>query len=289
MAATLGGIWLVALAVSRIDAGDKPEYTPAVLRRAVLMAIGSAFFFAVALLAADEAIGRYGLPLTLLSGRIVGATPRQQQIMQLVGVTAAALVIAPILGLLFEAYGLGGVLPREGMDPDEMLQAPQATLMASVADGVFSRNLPWGMIGIGALIAAGVIALDQTLKARGSSLRVPVLAVAVGIYLPIELEVPIFVGGIVAWLVGRAVRRGGSGESAVRQANHRGLLFSSGLITGEALVGIFLAIPFAISERGTDVLSVVPEGFDPIARWIGAAVVAGFVVWLYRASLRASE
>ena len=73
MAATLGGIWLVALAVSRIEGGDKPEYAPAVLRRAMLMAIGSAFFFAVALLAADEAIGRYGLPLTLLSGRIVGA------------------------------------------------------------------------------------------------------------------------------------------------------------------------------------------------------------------------
>ena len=73
MAATLGGIWLVALAVSRIEGSDKPEYAPAVLRRAILMAVGSAFFFAVALLAADEAIERYGLPLTLLSGRIVGA------------------------------------------------------------------------------------------------------------------------------------------------------------------------------------------------------------------------
>ena len=73
MAATLGGVWLVALAVYRVDAGDKPEYAPAVLRRAVLLAIGAAFFFAVALLAADEAIERYGLPLTLLSGRIVGA------------------------------------------------------------------------------------------------------------------------------------------------------------------------------------------------------------------------
>ena len=73
MAATLSGIWLLALAVSRIEGGDRPEYAPAVLRRAVLMATGSAFFFAVALLAADEAIGRYGVPLTLLSGRIVGA------------------------------------------------------------------------------------------------------------------------------------------------------------------------------------------------------------------------
>ncbi|WP_420450082.1 OPT/YSL family transporter [Candidatus Palauibacter sp.] len=130
--------------------------------------------------------------------------------------------------------------------------------------------------------------MDQVLKARGSSLRIPVLAVAVGIYLPIELEVPIFVGGVVAWLVGRAVRRGGGDNGAVEQANHRGLLISSGLITGEALVGIFLAIPFAAAQS-TDVLNVAPEGFDTAASWIGAAVVVGFILWLYRASLRSSE
>lgn len=221
----------------------------------------------------------------LKAGRIVGATPRRQQIMQLIGVTSAAMVIAPILSLLFEAYGLGGVLPREGMDPNEMLQAPQATLMASVADGVFSRNLPWGMIGIGALIAAGVIALDQTLKARGSSVRVPVLAVAVGIYLPIELEVPIFVGGVVAWLVGGDLRRAGGGEGAVEQGAQRGLLFSSGLITGEALVGILLAIPFALFQS-TDVLAIAPDGFEPMSTWLGTAAAVGFTVWLYRVSVR---
>ncbi|WP_419161873.1 OPT family oligopeptide transporter [Candidatus Palauibacter sp.] len=223
----------------------------------------------------------------LKAGRIVGATPRRQQIMQVIGVVAAALVIAPILGLLYKAYGFGGVLPREGMDPNEMLQAPQATLMASVADGVFSQNLPWAMIGIGALIAASVIALDQLLKARGSSLRVPVLAVAVGIYLPIELEVPIFVGGVVAWLVSRSVRRGGGDEGDVEKANHRGLLFASGLITGEALVGILLAIPFAATQS-TDVLSLAPDGFGPIASWIGAAAAVGFTCWLYRISVRSS-
>ena len=223
----------------------------------------------------------------LKAGRIVGATPRRQQIMQLIGVTAAAIVIAPILSLLFEAYGLGGVLPREGMDPDEMLQAPQAKLMASVADGVFSRNLPWGMIWIGALIAAGVIALDQTLKARGSSLRIPVLAVAVGIYLPMELEVPIFVGGVVAWLASGAIRRAGGGEGAVEQGTQRGLLFSSGLITGEALVGILLAIPFALFQS-TDVLNIAPDGFDAIATWLGVAAAMGFTLWLYRVSVRSS-
>ncbi|WP_419166339.1 OPT family oligopeptide transporter [Candidatus Palauibacter sp.] len=222
----------------------------------------------------------------LKAGRIVGATPRRQQIMQVIGVVSAALVIAPILGLLYQAYGLGGVLPREGMDPNEMLQAPQATLMASVADGVFSRNLPWGMIAIGALIAAAVIALDQILKARGSNLRVPVLAVAVGIYLPIELEVPIFVGGIVAWLVSRVVRRR-DGEAEVERASQRGLLFSSGLITGEALVGILLAIPFA-AFQSTDVLSLAPESFGTIASWIGGAAAVGFTCWLYRVSVRSS-
>ena len=73
MAATLGGVWLVALAVSRVDAGDRPEYSPAVLRRAVPMALGAAIIFAIAILAADEAVDRYGLPLTLLSGRVIGA------------------------------------------------------------------------------------------------------------------------------------------------------------------------------------------------------------------------
>src|SRR5690606_7710963 len=85
----------------------------------------------------------------LKAGQIVGATPYKQQIMQIVGVVAGALAIAPILQLLFQAYGLGDVFPREGMDPSQALRAPQATLMSSVADGVFQRNLPWTMIWIG--------------------------------------------------------------------------------------------------------------------------------------------
>ncbi len=222
----------------------------------------------------------------LKAGRIVGATPRRQQIMQLIGVGASALAIAPILGLLFEAYGLGGAFPREGMDPGSALDAPQATLMASVAEGVFSRNLPWDLIWIGAGIAAAVIILDRTLAARGSNVRVPVLAVAVGIYLPIELEVPIFAGGIVAWLVARAIRRGGGGGADVKAASQRGLLFASGLITGEALVGILLAIPFAASQS-TNVLAIAPDNFEPVARWIGAVAGAGFLWWIYRVSVRA--
>lgn len=222
----------------------------------------------------------------LKAGRIVGATPYKQQIMQIVGVVAGALAIAPILQLLFQAYGLGDVFPREGMDPSQALRAPQATLMSSVADGVFRRNLPWTMIWIGCGVAVSIIALDQWLKARKSDFRTPVLAVAVGIYLPLELTVPIFIGGVVAWLAGRAVRaRHHDSEAslagAVGKSERQGLLFSSGLITGEALVGILLAIPFAAAQS-TDVLSVAPAGFAPVAQVLGMAAFAAFCVWLYR-------
>jgi len=227
----------------------------------------------------------------LKAGHIVGATPMKQQIMQIIGVVAAALAIAPVMDLLFQAYGFGDVLPRPGMDPAESLAAPQATLMSSVADGVFQRNLPWTMIWIGAVIAAGIIAWDQWLKARGSTFRAPVLAVAVGIYLPIELSVPIFIGGLVAWAAGRAAarKRGQAsdvGESGV--AERRGLLFASGLITGEALVGIFLAIPFAYFESA-DVLAITPTmlGLSPglfgtIETILGVGLFAIFCLWLYR-------
>jgi len=222
----------------------------------------------------------------LKAGRLVGATPVKQQIMQMVGVLAGAIAIAPVLGLLFNAYGLGGVFPRPGMDPAEMLNAPQATLMASVANGVFARNLPWSMILAGALIAVAIIALDRVLEARKSTFRTHVLAVAVGIYLPIELTAPIFIGGLVAWAGARAVRAAGGDDAAVERGGHRGLLFSSGLITGEALVGIALAIPFAAAQS-TDVLRLAPDGFDTPALAIGLAAITGFILWLYRIASRA--
>jgi putative OPT family oligopeptide transporter len=240
----------------------------------------------------------------LKAGHIVGATPYKQQIMQIVGVAAAAIVIAPVLQLLFQAYGLGDVFPREGMNPNDALQAPQATLMSSVAIGVMLRNLPWIMIGIGAAIAVAIIVADEMLKARGSSFRMPVLAVAVGIYLPIELSVPIFIGGLVAHLASRALAD--RDKSARAAAGRRGLLFASGLITGEALVGILLAIPFAASQS-SDVLAaplyslaeifgatgtagvadLTLESVWPlIGKVLGVVAFAGFAVWLYKVASR---
>jgi len=221
----------------------------------------------------------------LKAGRLLGATPVKQQIMQIVGGVAGAITIAPILGLLFNAYGLGGVFPREGMDAAEMLDAPQATLMASVAEGVFHRNLPWDMVLAGSLIAVALIVIDRLLEARNSDFRTHVLAVAVGIYLPIELSSPIFAGGVVAWAAGRTIRSAGGGDSMVQRGAQRGLLFSSGLITGEALIGILLAIPFAAAQS-TDVLRIAPDGFDTPALAIGLVAAIGFTLWLYRTAAR---
>ncbi len=227
----------------------------------------------------------------LKAGHLVGATPYKQQIMQILGVAAAAVVLAPILELLFRAYGLGDVFPRPGMDASEALKAPQATLMSSVADGVFNRNLPWPMIWIGAVIAVAIIVLDKVLEARGAEFRTPVLAVAVGIYLPLELTVPIFIGGLIAYFASRSLARrkdtlGADYEAAAARAERHGLLFSSGLITGEALVGILLAIPFAAAQR-TDVLQLAPEGFEAVADVLGLAAFACFCLWLYRVARKA--
>ncbi len=221
----------------------------------------------------------------LKAGRILGATPYKQQIMQVVGVVAAAIVIAPILQLLFSAYGLGDVFPRAGMDPSEALSAPQATLMSSVANGVFTRNLPWNMIVIGIGIAIAIIIMDEVLKAKKANFRTPVLAVAVGIYLPLELTVPMFIGGIVSLLAVRMLRERGASEGEITSAGTAGLLFSSGLITGEALVGILLAIPFAAAQN-TDVIRLAPEGFETFATVLGIVSFGLFTVWLYKVATK---
>src|SRR5690606_30646388 len=154
----------------------------------------------------------------LKAGYIVGATPWRQQLMQGVGVIAAVLVMAPILNLLLEAYGIGAPTPER---PNALL-APQATLMASVAQGVFGGGLPWNMVAYGAAIGVAIIAADEWLKHKGSTWRAPVLAVAVGIYLPLELSVPILIGGLIAHAASRTRARRGAEESG---AQH-GMLFA---------------------------------------------------------------
>ena len=211
----------------------------------------------------------------LKCGYIVGATPWKQQLMLAIGSVSCALVMAPVLNLLARAYGIG--VPSLA-HPSPLL-APQATLMASVSKGLFGGSLPWGMVAIGAGIGAAIIILDETLKARKAGFRTPVLAVAVGIYLPLELMTPIFLGGLLAHLAQRALKIAGRSPDDIERSGRMGILFASGLITGEALMGILIAIPIVISGR-SDVLAL-PAGLR-FGGWAGLAIVAALAWWLYR-------
>jgi putative OPT family oligopeptide transporter len=219
----------------------------------------------------------------LKAGQLVGATPWRQQVMLAIGAVSCAFIMAPVLNLLEKAYGIG-VVSAEHPSP---LLAPQATLMASVSRGMFGGELPWGMVWTGAAIGAVIIAIDEMLKARGARYRAPVLAAAVGIYLPLELTVPIFLGGLIAHLVERMA---GSPKDPddLERLHRRGVLFAAGLITGEALMGIVIAIPIVMSGEA-DILAL-PEALQPGAwgEWLGLALL-GVIAWLlYRAAAPAS-
>ncbi|HST46122.1 MAG TPA: oligopeptide transporter, OPT family [Luteimonas sp.] len=215
----------------------------------------------------------------LKAGYIVGATPWKQQLMLAIGAFSCALIMAPVLNLLAAAYGIGAPTAEH----PNSLSAPQATLMASVAQGMFGGKLPWGMIALGAGIGAAIIALDEWLKSRASSFRVPVLAAAIGIYLPLELMVPIFLGGLLSHLVERRHRLKAGDEDARDRLHRPGTLFSAGLITGEALLGIAIAIPIVVT-RNAEVLAL-PDAWH-LNQWVGLVVLA-IVGWLlYRSGAK---
>ncbi len=213
----------------------------------------------------------------LKAGHILGATPYKQQIMQMVGVIAGAVAIPLVLNSLLVAYGMGAPTAER---PDS-LTAPQATLMQSVAQGIFGGGLPWNMVYIGAGIGAIIILIDLYLKAKGSEFRMPVLAVAVGLYLPFELDSAIFVGGVLAWLLNKVTKENRGKE----KAGNAGLLLASGLITGEALMGIFIAI--AIAGFGFEKLA----GYDSpmIYENIGLAILIAILLFIYRQVVKVSE
>jgi putative OPT family oligopeptide transporter len=211
----------------------------------------------------------------LKAGQLVGATPWRQQVMLCIGVVASAAVMAPVMNVLLFAYGIG-----EPAHPGvKALPAPQANLVRSVAEGMFGGTLPIGMIVIGAAIGALIVILDLYLKRRGSRWSAPVLAVAVGIYLPLDVSTPILAGGIVAELVDRwhHKHRAGGDHELLKQ---NGMLFAAGLITGEALVGIFIAMCIWISKN-PNVLAGSEE--LPGGKWWAAALLLGVCYWIFRA------
>lgn len=178
----------------------------------------------------------------LKTGFLLGATPKKQQIGELIGAGVSALTIGGVFILLDSAWGFGTT----------ELAAPQATLMKMITEGVMDGNLPWGLVGIGICIALIF-----------EVLHIPVLPVAIGLYLPLELSSTIMVGGVIRHFADK-----GKSDAEKKNESNSGILFSSGMIAGEGLVGILLAV-FAVTgiDKVIDISQYVNTGV------IGAAVL----------------
>jgi putative OPT family oligopeptide transporter len=215
----------------------------------------------------------------LKTGQLVGATPARQQMALIVGVIAGALVIPPILDLIYQAYGFAGALPHAGMDEAKALGAPQATLMSVLATGILSGQLDWTMIAIGVAVGVALIAIDEMLRRRGGKARLPPLAVGLGIYLPAAVTTPVTIGALVAWAAERHLRRKAAKANAPFAAfaelpRRRGVLIASGLIVGESLIGVLLA-GLIVTSDNQEPLMLVGKNFAFVATWLGGA---GFVL-----------
>jgi putative OPT family oligopeptide transporter len=217
----------------------------------------------------------------LKTGQLVGASPMRQQIALIVGVIAGAAVIPFVLNLLARAYGFAGA-PNVDVVAANPLPAPQATLISALAQGVIGGNLEWTMLGIGALVGVGLIVLDTVLGAMGK-LRIPPLAVGIGIYLPMSATFAVIVGAFLSrWYEGRA-RRSPNPQRALRL----GTLVASGLIVGESIWGVLNA--GLIVGLADEAPIALVSGDFALAPWLGVVGFVGVIVWLYGWMLRRSR
>jgi putative OPT family oligopeptide transporter len=217
----------------------------------------------------------------LKTGLLVGATPWKQQVALLIGCIAGAIAIAPVLNLLYEAYGFPGAMPRPDMDPNQVLSAPQATLMATIAKGIFNNSMDWSYILYGVIFGIIIIIIDVLLKKSTKNLSLPPLAVGMGIYLPPTLQMPLVVGAVLSYVVNRYLRKRAEVRSPqnvvddVDTCNRRGILFASGMIVGESLMGVLLAgiIVVSVTSGGSEApLRMVGDSFGDTAQWLGLLV-----------------
>ncbi len=200
-------------------------------------------------------------------GQLVGATPWKQQAMLLLGVVIASLVIPVVMELLFNVYGIGDVLPQANMDPSQALPAPPAAMMAAVTQGVFNYKLPWDMVIAGGVMSVLAIVAGFFLKANGK--RFPVLAFAVGMYLPLATSMALFVGSIFAKLVKSMTEKSGTDDAKLNY--QKTVIFACGLVAGSAIMDIVLAAPFAMAHNA-NLFKLAPAGWGVASQLLGGFV-----------------
>jgi putative OPT family oligopeptide transporter len=193
----------------------------------------------------------------LKTGYLLGATPRRQQVAELVGVLTSAVFVCLTVLALGKGFGFGSA----------ELPAPQATLMKLVIDGVLDRNLPWSLVAIGAGIA---IVCEIA--------RVPSLPFAVGVYLPVSTMTPIFAGGLIRLWMERKAKN----DAELVERRERGVLLGSGFVGGEGLLGVGIALVAVAKSRRPDGIGTDWAGSEALAMLIGLFAFAVFIAWFFR-------
>jgi putative OPT family oligopeptide transporter len=211
----------------------------------------------------------------LKTGQLVDATPWKQQVALIIGVIAGAVIIPPVLDLLNHAYGFAGAT---GLHREHALPAPQAGLMAALAQGVLENNVDWSLIELGVGIGVGMIIIDALLRRFTNGAHLSPLAVGLGIYLPTQSTLMVVVGSVVGWYFDRRADRRAN-PARIKQL---GVLLASGLIVGEGLIGVFIAGLVAFSGKDFPMALVGDSFADRGAMVLGSAAFALFVLLMYR-------
>jgi putative OPT family oligopeptide transporter len=263
------GILVVIGAALLLVLGVKPYVSPDASKALMAFAL-----FTTAVIFNVAAIANNNLQ-DLKTGQLVDATPWKQQVALVIGVIAGAVVIPPVLNLVNHAYGFVGAPGAElRTNP---LPAPQAGLISSLGKGVISGEIDWSLIRIGGLIGVCIILLDEILARTTRHMRVPPLAVGLGIYLPTQSTLMIVVGSVAGWFYDKQADRSARPEAR----KQLGVLLASGLIVGEGIIGVLISAVIVFSGKDAP-LALVGPGFETAAKIIGGFGFAVVALVLYR-------
>lgn len=240
-----------------------------------LLRIGLAIFI-TAIVIAIACVANDNLQ-DLKTGQLIGATPWKQQMALIFGVIVGSLIIPIVMNLLYHAYGFAGAMPRPNMNLHNSLAAPQAMIMAALAKGIISKHMHWEMIGLGSGLAILFILFDEIYLKRWTNYRLPVLGIGMGLYLPLSACITVIIGGLLSYFV---KRKNKSANNETDFSGQKGILFASGLIVGEAVLGIINA-GLIVATGNEDILTMVSQNFAPIANYLGISCFLLAITMIY--------
>ncbi|RUQ98505.1 OPT family oligopeptide transporter [Legionella septentrionalis] len=216
-------------------------------------------------------------------GQLVGATPWKQQLMLLLGVIISALVIPPVMQILFNVYGIAGVMPHPGMDVSQSLPAPTAALLSAVTEAVFRNTLPWAMMLVGAGIILLIIFCNRFFKLM-RFVQLSILGIAIGMYLPIASSFPLFLGGLISMFINWRLRQKNLNPGRMNERKQVGTLIACGLVAGAALMDVLLAVPFSIGHS-PDALRLAPLWWDNYGVLLSVISIILLAAWIKKRTL----